>query len=65
MLERFLIKSIISFSEELKAKGLFLLFLILFNNILSSNLTKKIYDFLKLLFLYFICKKHHHQEKSQ
>ena len=41
MLERFLIKSIISFSEELKAKGLFLLFLILFNNMSLFQFNQK------------------------
>ena len=41
MLDRLFIKSINSFSVELKARGLFLLFLILFTNISVSQFNQK------------------------
>ena len=51
MLDRFFIKSINSFSVELKAMGLFLLFLILFNSVSIFQFNQKEVWFLSISFL--------------
>ena len=51
MLDRFFIKSINSFSVDLKAIGLFLLFLILFNNVSLSQFNQKEIWFFRTSFL--------------
>jgi hypothetical protein len=50
MLDRFFIKSINSFSVELIARGLFLLFLILFSNVSLFQFSQKEMWFLEFLF---------------
>ena len=51
MLDRFFIKSINSFSVDLKAIGLFLLFLILFINVSLSQFNQKEIWFFRTSFL--------------